>query len=163
MWLNYYQAFSLQEKNIIEIIVGFCVPVRRTNALCSWIAFISLIQMDKTLKDITGTSGRNDNYYWIKELSILHDSNLKAVYSLGRLFRFGFYSVILNAEPRTPLWKRRKLRSSQQLPLYRDSRDTEECSEHPSSGHWQSCKIYLKCLLSIYTSKTNFHFTFWYK
>lgn len=120
--------------------MGFCVPVRRTNALCSWIAFISLIQMDKTLKDITGTSGRNDNYYWIKELSILQYSILKAVYSLGRLFRFGFYSVILNAEPRTPLWKRRKWRSSQQLPLYRDSRDTEECSEHPSSCHWQSCK-----------------------
>lgn len=165
LWLNCYQAFSLQEKNI-EIIVGVCVPVRRTNALCSWIALISLIQMDKTVKDIIGTLERNYNYHWIKELSTPQYSVLKAVNNLGRLFRFGFYSVFLNAEPWTPLSKRRKLRSSKQLPVYRDrSRDTEEGSEHPILCHWQSCKIYLKCLLSIDTSKTHFHLTstFWNK
>lgn len=124
--------------------------MRRTNALHSWIALISLIQMDKTVKHITGTLGRNNNYHWIKELSILQYSILKAVSNLGRPFRFGFYSVFLNAEPRTPLSKSRKLRSSQQLPAYRDrTRDTEECSEHPISCHWQSCKVCLKCLLNI--------------
>lgn len=91
---------------------------------------------------------------------------LKAVDNPGRLFRFGFYSVFLNAELWTPLLKRRKLRSSKQLPVYRDrSRDTEECPEHPILCHWQSCKIYLKRLLSIDTSKTHFHLTstFWNK
>lgn len=77
--------------------------------------------MNKTVKDITGTLATNYNYHSIKELSIPQYSILKAVYlktkSLGRLTRFGFYAVILNAEPRTSLSKRRKLRSSKQLPM----------------------------------------------
>lgn len=139
--------------------MGFCVPVKKTNALCSWIAFISFIQMDKTVKDITGTLGEK----W--QLSLNKRAQNTSVFYLKSSLqpRQTFQVWFLFSNPRTPVWKRRKLRSSQQLPLYRDSRDTEECSEHPSSCHWQSCKIYLKCLLSIYTSKTHFHFTFWYK
>lgn len=46
--------------------------------------------MDTTVKDSTGTLGRNYNFHGIKELSIPQYSILKAVYNLGRLFMFGF-------------------------------------------------------------------------
>lgn len=36
LWLNYYQAFGLQDKNIVKIIEGFSALIRRTKLLHLW-------------------------------------------------------------------------------------------------------------------------------